>query len=283
MTNYPKLKAELNIDMESECLYRYIYGGDDIFSPHSHDYYEIFLTISGTVTHKINGKTTKLPEGSLVFIRPDDIHGYLYETPQSTRTAYVNLTFTRETANSLFEYLSDSFPRESLLTSSMPPTVQLATTEKKQILSQISELNLVNWSDKKALKLRMRAILADIFVRYFSDMPDKQQPRIPLWLSELMETMKNPDNFIVGAERMIQLCTRSREHLMRCIKQYCGITISEYINELRLNYAANMLLRTNTPILDICYLCGFHSSSYFYKAFNKKYGLSPTEFRKQFG
>ncbi len=283
MSEYRRLRVEDCIDKEAGCFYRYVYGKEDIFDPHWHDFYEIFITISGTVIHKINGKTQNLPEGSLVFIRPDDRHGYVYDTPQSKKTVYVNLAFTRETAQSLFEYLSDGFPYESLVSCNMPPTVQLANIEKQRLFSQISELNAVNWSDKKALKLRVRVILADIFARYFSKQPEENCDKMPLWLSEILETMKKPENFIAGAGRMTELCSRSREHLMRCMMKYCGFTVSEYINELRLNYAANMLLRTNSPILEICFSCGFQSSSYFYKAFNEKYRMSPSKFRTLFG
>lgn len=283
MSDYRRLRVEDCIDKEAGCFYRYVYGKEDIFDPHWHEFYEIFITISGTVIHQINGKTQSLPEGSLVFIRPDDRHGYVYDTPQSKNTVYVNLAFTRETAQSLFEYLSDGFPYESLLSCSMPPMVQLGNTEKKRLFSQISELNVVNWSDKKALKLRVRVILADIFVRYFSKLPEANCDKMPFWLSEILETMKKPENFIAGADRMIELCSRSREHLMRCMRKYCDSTVSEYINELRLNYAANMLLRTNSPILEICFSCGFQSSSYFYKAFNEKYQMSPSGFRMMFG
>ncbi len=282
MNEYPRLSVQLNVDTDAECLYKYVYGTEDIFNPHRHDFFEIFVTISGTVTHWINGQTQLLPEGCLVLIRPDDAHGYLYNTPQNTETAYVNLTFTRETAKLLFDYLFDSFPSHPLLSCDMPPTVTLNSIEKKRLLAQISELNLVNWSDKKALKLRMRAILTDIFVRHFSNLPDHDNSHMPVWLSEVLRAMEHPDNFIVGTERMVQLCKKSREHLMRSIKKYCAFTISEYINEQRLNYAANMLLHTNTPILEICFACGFQSTSYFYKAFKNKFKLSPSDFRKQF-
>ena len=164
---FPKLRAEDNVDMEAECLYQYVYGQTDKFYPHSHDFYEIFITISGVVTHQINGHTERLPEGSLVFIRPNDIHGFRYDTSKSRKTAYINLTFTHDTARMLFEYLSDSFPSKKLLSCDMPPSVTLTGTDKKRLLARISELNVVNWTDKKALKMRMRAILADIFVSFF--------------------------------------------------------------------------------------------------------------------
>lgn len=271
-----------NVDTEAQCLYRYVYGADDIFNPHSHTFYEIFITISGTVTHLINGITQRLPEGTLVFIRPNDVHGYLYNTPESMDTAYVNLTFTYETAEQLFAYLSETFPSQKLLSCDMPPTIILNKIEKKRLLNLVSELNSVNWQDKNALKLRMRSLLCDIFVRFFSNAPEHDQGDVPIWFSQLLSDMEHPDNFLNGTERMIELSQRTREHLSRCIKKYLGMSATEYINELKINYASNLLLHTNTPILSICFDCGFQNPSYFNKKFKKKYGISPREFRKMY-
>jgi AraC family cel operon transcriptional repressor len=280
MENYPRLSVLRNVDTEAECLYRYVYGADDIFNPHCHEYYEIFITISGTVTHMVNGVIQNLPEGSLVFIRPDDVHGYIYNSPESDKTSYVNLTFTYNTANLLFNYLSDSLLLKKLLDANMPPSIVLNRIDKKRLLAQLSELNILNWQDKNALKLRMRAILVDIFLLFFYNLPDDEQKEMPDWLSSLFHEMEQPDNFIGGIDRMVSISQKSREHLARCIKKYCGITTAEYINDLRINYASNLLLHTNSSILDICFASGFQSVSYFYRVFKNKYSISPYEFRK---
>jgi len=279
MENVKRLPLLNNVDIDAQCLYRYVYGAEDIFNPHCHTFYEIFITISGTVTHLINGVTQKLPEGSLVFIRPDDVHGYLYDTPQSTNTAYVNLTFTHETMTQLFSYLSDSFPSKKLLSCDMPPTVLLNRIEKKRVLSQINELNSVNWKDKNALKLRMRSLLCEIFVRFFSDTQNQSVTSIPIWLSQLLSDMERPENFLCGSNRMVELSQKTREHLSRCMKKYFGLSVTEYINELKINYASNLLLRSNTPIISICYDSGFQNVSHFNRIFKKEYGISPREFR----
>ena len=59
MDQYDRLPVSLNVDPQAQCLYRYVYGANDIYRPHNHEFYEIFITISGTVTHFINGITQK--------------------------------------------------------------------------------------------------------------------------------------------------------------------------------------------------------------------------------
>lgn len=277
---YERLSAEENIDMEAQCLYRYVTGSTGGFSPHCHDYCEIFIVGEGVVRHFVNGSMVLLPEGSLVFIRPEDIHGYEYDSEQSKDTSYVNLTFTNETAQQLFMYLSDGFPSDALLDAEMPPYAVLSHDEKTRLLKHVGELNAVNWKDKKQLKLRMRTILAEIFTRYFARFEKNEDENIPIWLRDLTEAMERPENFVHGTEKMTELSGKSREHLSRCVKKYLGVTLSGYINELRANYAANLLLNTNSPVLDVCFECGFQNVSWFYSVFEEKYGISPGEFRR---
>ena len=210
------------------------------------------------------------------------MYTHIYDTPHSAKTAYINFTFSKETANSLFSYLSDNFPSDYLLSCDMPPTITLSNIEKERLLKAISELDIINWNDKCSLKIKMRVILADIFVRFFSNLPENSQETLPMWLSQLLSDMELPENFTAGFERMVFLSKKSREHLSRSLKKYCKITASEYINDLRLNYASNLLLNTNKPILEICFACGFQSVSYFYKVFKIKNTISPSEFRSHY-
>lgn len=282
MEKYPRFTAENNVDTESGCLYRFVHGANDIFNPHCHDYYELFMTVSGTVTHWINGVTCELPEGSLVFIRPDDIHGYIYETPKSAQTAYINFTFTKETAEELFLYLTDGFPSQYLLNCTMPPTILVSHTEKKHLLALFEELNTVNWQDKHTLRIRARVILADIFTRLFYNVQSNHNEDMPLWLVQLTKAMEQPDNFSVGIKRLSEISKKSDKHISRNLKKYFDLTPSEYVNSLRVNYASNLLVNTNTSVIDICYMCGFQNLSYFYRVFKRTFGLSPGDFRKQY-
>ena len=283
MTPYRKSQEEA-LDMEAECKYHFVTASADMYSLHCHDYYEIFLTVSGTVTHVINQTVLKVPENSLVFIRPDDVHGFLYDPSVKPDSTFINLAFSRSTLEQLFSYLSENFPSRELLLRPMPPSIILSQAEKHILLDQISSLDLVKWQDKQALKFRMRVLLADIFAHYFytSVISKPKHPEIPLWLWQLTRTMEQPEHFCAGLERMIALSGKTQEHLSRSLKKYMGVTATEYINDLRINYASNLLINTNTPILDICYACGFQCVSRFYQAFNKKHAMSPGDFRKNY-
>ena len=93
--------------------------------------------------------------------------------------------------------------------------------------------------------------------------------------------MKMRENFSLGISKMIELSEKTPEHLSRSTKKYLGMTPSEYINNLRLNFAANQLLTTSNSVLDICFDCGFENTVYFHKKFKERFGMSPGQFRKK--
>lgn len=73
----------------------------------------------------------------------------------------------------------------------------------------------------------------------------------------------------------------NRTYLAEAIKLYeNGITVLEYINNLRLEYAAQLLTDSPYRITEIEYMAGFSSRTTFYRLFKEKYGLSTSEFRR---
>lgn len=68
----------------------------------------------------------------------------------------------------------------------------------------------------------------------------------------------------------------------RFFKLHTGRNISEYIIDMRLGYAARMLVDTSKSISEIGFDCGFNNLSNFNRIFRKKKGCSPSEFRENY-
>lgn len=58
-----------------------------------------------------------------------------------------------------------------------------------------------------------------------------------------------------------------------------GMTCIEYINDYRLNIAANLLLTTRMRITEVAASIGITNLSYFNRIFKKKYHITPKEYR----
>lgn len=73
----------------------------------------------------------------------------------------------------------------------------------------------------------------------------------------------------------------STYHFCRLFKQLSGKTFVEYITDLRLAHAENMLINGDNKIIDVAELSGFGSVKTFNQLFKDKHGVSPVQFRKK--
>lgn len=68
--------------------------------------------------------------------------------------------------------------------------------------------------------------------------------------------------------------------LTKQFKEETGKTILEFLIEIRLRLAKTFLKNTNLPIIEILYKVGFNNSTNFNKAFKKRFGNTPLNYRK---
>ncbi|MGE5429636.1 MAG: AraC family transcriptional regulator [Syntrophomonadaceae bacterium] len=278
MENMLVMRANELIDSAAEIHYAFHRNLKDITVPHYHDFYELFIITKGSVIHKINAREELLSEGTLVFIRPEDRH--YYEKSESEVCELVNLAFPEKAVDELFRYLGEGFMPERLLKAENPPYVLLTGAEKNFVVEKLEQLNVLPRKNKKEIKTRLRILLLEIFTRYFPVENFEKRSAVPGWLSSLCTLMQEKENFSRGLPVLQELSGRSPEHLCRVFRKYFNTTPTEYINDLRLNYAANVLASTDLEILDISARAGFENLSHFYHLFKEKYNISPGEFRK---
>lgn len=67
----------------------------------------------------------------------------------------------------------------------------------------------------------------------------------------------------------------SRSNLLRKIKKLTGLSVSQFIRQLRLKEAMDMLRKENVTVSEVSYAVGFGSTSYFIKCFHDYYGHPP--------
>ncbi|CAL2088558.1 hypothetical protein T190607A01A_30151 [Tenacibaculum sp. 190524A05c] len=97
-------------------------------------------------------------------------------------------------------------------------------------------------------------------------------------LNELIQ--KNLDDSSFTVEILAEELHISRVQLYRKTKAVLGITISDYIQNIRLEKSKELLIGDNNlSIADIAYSVGFSSPNYFSTAFRNKYDQTPNEYK----
>ena len=72
----------------------------------------------------------------------------------------------------------------------------------------------------------------------------------------------------------------TRSSMYRKLKSLTGLSSSEFIKNIRLKRACNMLEKDAGNISDIAYRTGFSDPKYFSTCFKNEFGMSPREYIK---
>lgn len=87
------------------------------------------------------------------------------------------------------------------------------------------------------------------------------------------------ENF--SLQDIAQLTNYSPYHFIKIFKTATGKTPFQYLLELKLGRAKDMLAhKKDMTITEICHLCGFNNLSHFTAVFKKKTGVSPSKYRE---
>jgi Signal transduction histidine kinase len=92
---------------------------------------------------------------------------------------------------------------------------------------------------------------------------------------------KNINNSDLSVDGIADEVGISRVHLHRKMKELTGQTPHDFIRNIRLKRAANLLANQNMNITEVMYACGFNNAASFSTIFKKFYGMSPREYMNE--
>lgn len=244
---------------------------------HRHGFYEIFYIVEGSIVHRLGNRRETLHPGDICFLRLNDVH--IFEREPGNRCKHRDIVIQVDLFQRAANFLSPRFLQD-YQDGKLEMKFSLAP-EKLQILEEgiLRIHNLPN----NATDLRFALIHAYI-IHLLSLQLEKSvetTTRYPAWLESLLSRFQANEFARDGLKRILEPFHFDRAYLCRTFRKYTGMTMTEYLNEIRLRNASNLLIYTDNTILSIANAVGFSSVSYFNAVFHKRYGCSPREFRKK--
>lgn len=133
------------------------------------------------------------------------------------------------------------------------------------------------------LSIRIRIFSEELFNPIYLDinMPDQSSSENDFLLKITVIIQENISNEKFGVSELADEIGMSRSNLLRKIKKLNNLSVSQFIREVRLKYAMELLQDNKLGVSEISYKVGFSSVSYFIKCFREHYGYPPGEATKQ--
>lgn len=102
------------------------------------------------------------------------------------------------------------------------------------------------------------------------------------YISKAILLMQEYYKTSISINDICNLLYLSPGHFMRVFKEYTGQTPHQYLMEIRLEKAKELLRIKENSIEDTARLCGFINSGHFAVAFKRSTKMSPSEYRKRY-
>lgn len=240
-------------------------------SKHWHRSVELFLVLEGSIDFYINSNLFVLKERQFMLVNSNEVHSIDCPNP--------NFTIVLQIPAELFEkHLGNtdclSFRR--------------ACTEKDATLTALIQRIYETYAQKQ-YGYRFRSLsdffsLLHLLVTSYQILnvdENRREQNIHLEkLSSITNYIQKNYRENLTLEGVARQFGFSPSYLSRIFQKYVGINYKAYILELRTDMGYRLLMNTTQPIGEIAMACGFPDSRSFSKAFRKRYGTTPTEYRK---
>ncbi len=251
---------------------------------HNHPYYELHVSVQGEYQIDfINGESLIMKPPMICLIPPDSLH-HTEEITEHPQRLAVQFTYHRMRTETnhlpLYDAFHDALTRiQTPFTAKSIPIFQLVSSLRRETLSEQKGSDVLECLLLSELYIQLLRILQPT-----EAMPNQRKPQADTLNTRYIKIeafmQKHLGEPITQKDLADALFLGTRQ-LSRILKSIYGLSFREMLMKMRLNKAVELITETELPLEKICDLVGYDSYSGFYLAFQKKYGMSASDFRKK--
>lgn len=241
---------------------------------HSHPYYEILHTTEGNRIVDTEQGTYLLPNDGVAFFKPGFKHSTSMEKNMKHERYIMNISghIITEFANFLHIDKNELFSYNARLYS--PAQIKIIEKLFDNILLECK----TDSSIQKNTALRL--YIAQLLVELLKGNPAPERDKDKTDTYDIIVYISQHFTENITLDFISQKFFINKSQLCRTLKNTLGKTFSEFLAELRIDYAKKRLKQTNLTATQISSECGYSNFSYFMRQFKKLTGTTPREYRK---
>lgn len=256
---------------------------------HTHEFIEIVYVCSGNGIHVVDGKKYFVKEGCVIFINYNQTHSL-----SGNNMVIYNILLKPEAISNKIINMKNAFEILSLTAFSEFQSLDLSTyfvcfdEEERNKIEVIVEELCREYNEKLAgsetiMKGYISVLLAYIFRKLLGrnhslqSISEEENAEI---LTKITAYIQENFREKLSVELLAEKCFYSPKYFSRIFKACYGMTVTEYIQQMRVRMGCKLLRETNLSVDEISRMIGYNDNVRFYKYFKKRYGVTPNEYRK---
>jgi AraC family transcriptional regulator of arabinose operon len=237
--------------------------------------YIIHFVLDGKGTYTSNGVTRSLSAGQMFLITPGEAHIYAADADDPWQYCWVGFNGIKAEAILNHCELSSENPVQEF----HDPDTVLAR------INRILEVRQLTFSNDLRRKAELTELLSDLMDEHEHYHPRRKQSKYDyatnVYLASAIDFIKKGYQDGINVTDITDYVGISRTYLSQIFQKELGLSIQTFLIDYRLHKAANLLLSTSLSVSDVAVNVGYDDALAFSKAFKKKFGISPKNYRSQ--
>lgn len=253
---------------------------------HWHDELEAFVVESGTARAAVNGEEHIVRRGEGIFVNTGALHG-VWPVGEETCRLYSLVFHPRLVGGSVDSILWQKYLEPLLSDPGRPFVCFTGPVEwEQEAVEAIREAWQACASETEGFEFTVRERLSRLVFLLAKHCPatEKRPSEKALRDGERIKTMLQYIQEHYGEElTLAKIAGRaavSENECLRCFRSMIGSSPIQYVKQVRVQRAAELLEGTDQKISEIGAACGFQEMSYFAKVFREIKGCTPKEYRR---
>ena len=255
---------------------------------HYHDNYELSFITEGSGKRIVADSIEEFQPGDLVLIGRNLPHVWIVDKEILSPT-------NRNLEMVFLQFSSDILSPELLALPEFKYVAKALNLSERgirvtgQTLNEVSEIMLQLPFIKSFERMLLFYKLMDIIGRSEAILPLASKDYINRRFTTKNKRISTIHEFLmknyreeIDLNKIAQLVNMAEGSLCRFFKMQVGMTIFEYLNKIKIEFACKLLMDNSLSIMDVGLDSGFNNLSHFNKQFKKITGLPPKEYRLRF-
>lgn len=247
---------------------------------HWHDDIEFILILSGQMKYNVNGEIITLNKGEGIFVNTRQLH-FGYSDNKNECVFICVLIHPILLCSS--KTVEDKYINPILFNEHIPfHSLSKKNDWEIKILNAI--LKIYNSINDDVFELKVQRCFYDIWIALCENVISIEKH---CYKNHHLSTLKDMISYIndnyqekITLDNLAKAGKVGKTSCCAIFKKYLNKTPNEFLTDLRLRKGTELLKNTDMTVLEISYEIGFSGASYFTETFNKFFGCTPSEYRK---
>lgn len=255
---------------------------------HWHNFFEITYILDGHARYFVNGKQYEVEKGEIILFNHIEAHGWEVLSEEMTLLVLIFGSDFIADRTSIFDYdyLLPFVERGSNFQNKIPGTLPYA----REIIHIMNEINREYTEREVGYALMIKSdILKILTILYRNCERSYASGELLGGKKEAMKRLEKSFQYIkrhycekIKLEDVAGISCMSPNYFSSYFRKVTNMQFQEFLIEMRIQKAREMLRTSDEGILDIAEDCGFSNMSNFYRLFRKYTGYAPGDERKRY-